>query len=54
MRRFDCCEEINIVINLEMKIASVDIIHKILHELPKEIGVTRTPPTYKIGPTGLR
>ncbi|CAB4489589.1 unnamed protein product [Rhizophagus irregularis] len=39
MKRFDCHGEINIVIDLEMKITSVNVIHKILHELPKEIGV---------------
>ncbi|PKK66257.1 hypothetical protein RhiirC2_853011 [Rhizophagus irregularis] len=39
MKRFDCYGEINIVIDLEMKITSVNVIHKILHELPKEIGV---------------
>src|SRR5215475_7298087 len=41
MKRFDCCGEINIVINFEMKIASVDVSHEILHELPKEIGVSK-------------
>jgi hypothetical protein len=40
MKRFDCCGEINIVINFEMKTASVNVIHEILHELPKEVDVS--------------
>ena len=39
MKRFDCCGEIYITINLETKTASVNVIHKILHELPKEVSV---------------
>jgi hypothetical protein len=41
MKRFDCCGEINVTINLETKIASVNVIHKILHELPKEANVSQ-------------
>ena len=39
MKWFDCHEEINIVIDLKIKTASVNVIHKILHELPKEVSV---------------
>ncbi|RGB26204.1 hypothetical protein C1646_770721 [Rhizophagus diaphanus] len=39
MKRFECYREINIIVNLEMKIASVNIIHRILHELPKEVAI---------------
>lgn len=41
MKRFDCCGEINIVIDLEMKTASVNVIHKILYELPKEVSIPK-------------
>ncbi|GBB87379.1 hypothetical protein RclHR1_13830006 [Rhizophagus clarus] len=51
MKRFDCCGEINIVINLEIKTASVKVIHKILHELPKEVGVSNSS---KLGKTRFK
>ncbi|CAB4442178.1 unnamed protein product [Rhizophagus irregularis] len=41
MKRFDCCGEINIIINLEMKTTLVNVIHKILHELPKEVSIPK-------------
>lgn len=41
MKRYDCHGEINIVVNLEMKIASVNVVHEILHELLKEVSVPK-------------
>lgn len=40
MKRFSCCGEIKIIINLEIKTASVKLIHNILHDLPKEVSVS--------------
>ncbi|GBB87485.1 hypothetical protein RclHR1_13980003 [Rhizophagus clarus] len=41
MKRFDCHGEINIIVDLEMKTASVNVVHEMLHELPKEVSVPK-------------